>query len=308
VINVNIVTVESDLGAGKKGAKLGPSEILKHIQLYNHALSKAPVYPVEIITSEDSNKLPLAKNLDSILPLQQQVIVNIQQILKNNAFPLILSGDHSTGAGVIAAIKDFYPQKNLGVIWIDAHADLHNPHTTPSGNVHGMPLAASLAIRHQQNTKNKPAKKEEELWLEFEKLGSNKITPKILPQNLVFIALRDFEQEEIDIINQLQIKYYTPQHIAQNSIKQVATETLDYLNTCDIILVSFDVDSMDPSVSSGTGTAVVNGLQFNQAADLLHLLTKSNKLVALEITEVNPLLDRVNPMEEVTAKLLTRVF
>lgn len=308
VNNVNIITIESDLGAGRKGAKLGPPEIVKLLKNSNHALSNAPVFTIKSDFEEDNQKYTLAKNLDGILAVQQQVIEQIQNVLQNQQFPLIFSGDHSNGAGVIAAIKDFYPEKTLGVIWVDAHADLHSPLTTPSGNVHGMPLAASLAVRYNRKQVNTPGKKEEELWQKLEKLGSNQISPKILPENLVFIALRDCEEEEVTVINELNIKQFTPQQIADLGIEKVATETLQHLGHCDLIMVSFDVDSLDPTISSGTGTPVVNGLSLNNAITLLKHFKAEKKLVAFELTEVNPLLDRNNPMEEVATNLLTQVF
>lgn len=306
--NVNIITIASDLGAGRKGAKLGPSEIVKILQKTNHHLANAPVLEVVSNYEEDPQKYQSAKNLEGILALQQQVVSNIQQVIQNNGFPLILSGDHSNGSGVIAAIKDFYPDKTIGVIWIDAHADLHSPYTTPSGNVHGMPLAASLAIANNQKQINAIGKKEEDLWQKLEKLGSKKISPKIFPENLVFIALRDCEEQETSIIHELNIKNFIPEQIAVLGIERVAEETLNHLNNCDLIIVSFDVDSLDPAISSGTGTPVVNGLSIKDATYLLKHFVAAKKIAAFELTEVNPLLDRNNPMEEVAANLLTSVL
>jgi arginase len=308
VNNVNIITISSDLGAGRKGAKLGPAEIVKILKNSKHILANVPVLEVFSEFDEDTHKCETAKNLESILTLQQNVLSTIQQALKNNIFPLILSGDHSNGAGVIAAVKDFYPDKTIGVIWIDAHADLHSPYTTPSGNLHGMPLAASLAITNIERQINTVSKKEEELWQKLIKLGSKQISPKISPENLVFIALRDCEEQEVAIINDLNIKHFNPQQIATLGIDKVAEQTLNHLNKCDLIIVSFDADSLDPAISSGTGTPVVNGLSINDATYLLKQFITIKNIAAFELTEVNPLLDRINPMEEVAANLLISVF
>lgn len=306
--NVKILTIESDFGAGIKGAKHGPSKLLSILKNTNHFLAKLPVETVGSDNIEEDNKFVFAKNINSVLEIQMEAVTKIQQILSDNSFPLVISGDHSNGMAAISAIKDLYQDKTIGVIWVDAHADLHSPFTTPSGNMHGMPLAACLGVENLNEGHNKPSKKEIEFWQKLERLGSNKITPKILPENLVIIELRDFEEEEISLINQLNIKYYTPKDRENIGVKTIAQQTLDYLKHCDYILVSFDVDSLDPSISHGTGTPVVNGLSVNQAVELLSAFKNSEKLIAFEMTEINPLLDRNNPMEEVACKILTSVF
>ncbi|MCA0427602.1 MAG: arginase [Bacteroidetes bacterium] len=303
--NVKFITIESDFGAGKKGAKLGPQALLN--QLKKRIPDWDALNQPERVLSEDlesDNEHPFLKNIYSILEVQKRAVLSIQKELENNAgFPVILSGDHSNGSAAISAIKNAFPEKRLGVIWIDAHADLHNPFSTPSGNMHGMPLAIALGLKHEVEDANEVSKSELELWQELLELGSEKISPKILAQDLVLIDIRDLEEDEIDTIRERGILSFSPAECDAMGIQEVINKSLEQLSDCDHILVSFDVDSLDPEISIGTGTPVPNGLTLQEASELLNGLLKSPKTVALEITEVNPLLDRTNPMEEIAADL-----
>ncbi len=310
VKNVKFVTIESDFGAGKKGAKLGPQALLN--QLKKSGIEDFQNPDVLRVSAEDlssDNLHPFLKNIDSIIEVQNRAIKEITSILdENNPFPIILSGDHSNGSSPIAAIKNKYPDKRLGVIWIDAHADLHNPFSTPSGNMHGMPLAVALGLKHEVEDKNEITEKELELWQDLLELGDKKITPKIQFEDLVFIDLRDTEEDEDDLINKHHIKWFSPADRKVKGIETILNETLAYLEACDLILISFDVDSLDPEISIGTGTPVPQGLSKDEAVFLLSGLLNSPKTIAWEITEINPLLDRTNPMEEISSELFLKIW
>jgi arginase len=143
---------------------------------------------VEAEGLESENLSPFSKNIEAIYDVHQRALVAVEDVLKENKFPFVLSGDHSNGAAVISAIKNFYHDKKIGVIWIDAHADLHSPFTTPSGNMHGMPLAVTLGVDDGLDDEdNEVSEKEIKLWQQLLTLGDKKITPKITPDNLVFI-------------------------------------------------------------------------------------------------------------------------
>jgi len=308
VKNVEIITIESDFGAGKKGAKLGPQTFLK---CFNSNLKdKLSITRIESNHLEEEEPYPgnFAKNIESIYEVQKLALSAIEKAIETNALPWIISGDHSNGLAGISAYKNLYPNHTLGVIWIDAHADLHTPFTSPSGNMHGMPLAAALGLRNTSTGKNNLDKDAMQLWDNLINLGSNRISPKIKPENLVFLELRDLETEEVELLNSLEIKNYTPEQRKAIGLNQLLTEINNKFENCDHILVSFDVDSLDPTISFGTGTPVPGGLLWDEAVDLLSALLQSPKLVAFEITEINPLLDRTNPMEEVSAKLIEEVF
>jgi arginase len=215
-----------------------------------------------------------------------------------------MSGDHSNAIGTIAGIKMAKPKCKLGVIWIDAHADLHTPYTTPSGNVHGMPLAASIAEDNKEFKAHDLDKKTEGLWNQLKNIGSN--GPKIDPEDIVFISLRDLEREEKKIIDKYKIKVITTSELRKKGVEITVRSVMRYLLDCSDIYVSFDVDCLDNSISRGTGTPVSNGLREREAEDLVSKLMQNRKICCLEITEVNPTLDKENLMSEIAFNILQR--
>ncbi|MCU0440802.1 MAG: arginase [Bacteroidia bacterium] len=304
-----VITVESDFGAGKKGAALGPQALLE--QLQKRAFTSFDVFnytrlvPQQIAPKEET---PYGKNIENIKNFQEKIVEHIQDTLRLEKIPFILSGDHSSANALISGIKDFHANARIGVIWIDAHADLHSPYTTPSGNIHGMPIAALMGDDHREMAKNNPKEITRNFWETLKKLGRRRITPKIQGKDLVFIALRSTEEEEEKIITKEGIKAFRPEDIKHLGIEMVAEQTLNHLHNCQYIYISFDVDSLDTQYSQGTGTPVPDGLTIEQASYLLRTFCNSEKLVGMEITEINPLLDAENPMHEVIANLVLDTY
>jgi arginase len=216
-----------------------------------------------------------------------------------------LAGDHSTAGGTIAGIKMAYPKQRLGAIWIDAHADMHSPFTTPTGNMHGMPLAAALGEDNSINKINKVDKETTELWNKLKKVGG--IHPKINYRDLVFISLRDIEPEEAYLLKKHKVKVFTTAEVKRNGVEKIARDALAHLSACDQIYVSFDVDSMDSSISKGTGTPVRNGITEKEAGSLCVRLVQNGKVCCFEVCEVNPTLDKENLMAENTFEILQKV-
>jgi arginase len=312
-MNRDVVIVEnpSEIGAGTRGAGTGPFAIrLQDNQTGNSVYQKHPHITVDTQNAVLCQPIetPHAKYLSEIVDQNNRLIDVLTPIFEEKKFPFIISGDHSNALGTIAAIKDFNPSKRLGVIWIDAHADLHTPFTTPSGNVHGMPLGASLGDGYQSAPTNKPEPSVLKNWHELTHLGKNNIHPKVLPQDLVLIAIRDLEDAEWNDIDDNDIYNYVPARLLNKSMQQVAEETLEYLSHCDLIYISFDVDSMDPTVSKGTGTSVPNGLTLDDAKLLLENLYKSPKIAALEMTEINPLIDEHNKMAKAALEIMKHLL
>ncbi|MBP9159979.1 MAG: arginase family protein, partial [Flavobacteriales bacterium] len=186
----------------------------------------------------------------------------------------------------------------------DAHADLHSPWTTPSGNVHGMPLALLMNI--EMKGQNRPKMFTLDVWDRLRKIGSS--GPKVLPQDLVFIGLRDFEEAEKAIIEEHKIKVITVADLRKKGAKAAVAETLAHLSTCDKIHVSFDVDSLDPTISVGTGTPVPDGLFLDEARELLTGFCAEPKTVTLDVVEINPALDTGNAMAENVLTVLEPLF
>ena len=217
---------------------------------------------------------------------------------------LIFSGDHSSGAGFIAGMREAYPDKKIGVIWIDAHGDLHSPYTSPSGNMHGMPVAIILGVDNKENQTRRPKPEVVKNWEKLKQTGALHITPKIHPEDIIFIGIRDLEEQEWAVIKDNKIKYFGAKDIEKQGIAKVINKTKEHFAGYDAIYVSFDVDSLDPSISKGTGTPVPNGLSTDDAKKLLKAFYAMPNFKALEVTEVNPLLDCENKMATAVVKIL----
>lgn len=305
--NIKIIEVRSEIGAGTRGASLGIEAI--RIAALDFMSNFFVNFPSEQVENENSLLYapvasPYAKRIQGVLTMYERVSKSVSDTLKSGLFPLVLAGDHSTAGGTIAGIKMAKPKNRLGVIWIDAHADMHTPYTTPSGNMHGMPLAASLGIDNLENQVHSPDKQTVDLWNQLKNIG--KISPKINPEDIVFIGLRDYEKEEESILKRYNIKVIPVQEVRRKGVEHVARQALLHLSACDDIYVSFDVDSLDSSISRGTGTPVSNGLKEREAEDLLASLMQNHKICCFEVTEVNPTLDKENLMAEIAFNILQR--
>ncbi len=235
-----------------------------------------------------------AKHIDGVLTMVQRVSDTTQEVINEGYLPFVLAGDHSTAAGTLIGIKQAYPNKRIGAIWIDAHADLHTPFTTPSGNMHGMPLAIVSGIDNAECKVNQPKEKTLKYWEEIKRVGTD--APKVDLADVVFVAVRDTEHPEKHLMDTHGIKNFTTEEVWRMGAEQVARQALEHLSHCDLIYVSFDVDSLDPRISSGTGTPVVNGLSVEEARLLNTTLVQDERLVGWEIVEVNPTLDTNNIM------------
>ncbi len=292
----------SEITAGTRGASLGPFALITAARKNRSSLfGQSPVVCMKDCNSllDKESTFNFAKNCDGLLTIFKELDTHISAIYKRNNFPFLLSGDHGSAGGTIAAIRNAFPNKRLGVVWIDAHGDIHSPYTTPSGNMHGMPLSTAL------NEDNLPCKvndisiEEKELWDSLKNIHG--ISPKISPEDLVFVSVRDTEEQEDTVIERLRIKNYGVAEVRAKSASQVAVEILHKLEACDLIYISFDVDSMDPQVTShGTGTPVDNGLFPDEAEIIMKGLLESQKVCCVEFVEINPCLDeKKNEMAEV---------
>lgn len=305
--NIKIIEVKSEIGAGTRGASLGVDAM--QIAALDFMSNFFVNFPTELVETE--NKLlyepvqsPYAKRIHGIYTMYDRVSQAVNDTLKSGLFPLVLAGDHSTAGGTIAGIKMAKTKNRLGVIWIDAHADLHTPFTTPSGNMHGMPLATALGEDNIENKLHEVDEKTKDWWNKLKNIG--KIQPKILPEDIVFIALRDYEKEEEALIKKHNIKVIPVQEVRKKGVENIVRQALMHLSNCDDIYVSFDVDSLDSSISRGTGTPVSNGLKEREVEDILASLMQNHKICCFEITEVNPTLDKENLMAEIAFNILQR--
>lgn len=305
--NIKIIEVPSEIGAGTRGASLGIDAI--KIAALDFMSNFFIHFPSEKIPTE--NKLlyepiesPYAKRIKGINTIYERVSKSVSDSMKNNFFPVVLSGDHSIAGATIAGIKAAKPKSKLGVIWIDAHADLHTPYTTPSGNLHGMPLAASINEDNDDYAVHELDDETTKAWNQLKNIG--KMAPKVLPEDIVFISLRDYEKEEKHLIEKYGMKVITTNEVRRKGAENVVRSVIRYLADCTDIYISFDVDSLDSSISKGTGTPVSNGLREREAEDLISKFMQNRKICCFEIAEVNPTLDKENLMSEIAFNILQR--
>lgn len=305
---IKFIEVKSEIGAGTRGASLGVDAIKIAALDYGSSLFKQ----IESIDIPNENHLlfeslgsPYAKRIKGMIKLYERIANTVKNTLKSNQFPVILAGDHSTSGGTIAGIRMAYPRQKLGVIWIDAHADLHSPYTTPSGNMHGMPLAVSLGEDNSTNKMNKPDKDTLALWSKLKNIGN--IHPKISYKDVVFIGIRDIEPEESYLLKKHKVRMFSTAEVKRHGVEKIARDALAHLNHCNLFYISFDVDAMDSSISKGTGTPVRNGITEKEAGSLLVRLIQNEKVCCFEIAEVNPTLDKENLMAENTFEILQKV-
>lgn len=304
-----IIEIPSELGAGTRGASLGINAL--KLSAAEKGLTFLANVPQQKVKDENDllfkPSLPenahYIRGIYTVMSLAADVISDACKLTDSM---LILTGDHSNAIATLAGIRKARPNDRLGVIWIDAHADMHTPYTSPSGNIHGMPLAASLGFDNKECIRHDPTELSKEYWEKLKNMGG--ISPKILPDDLVFLGLRSFEAEEKFLLEKYDIARYNTGDIRKMGLARSIAKTLEHLRHCDRIHISFDVDSMDPTVSRGTGTPVEGGLFPDEVIELLKGLSSDERVRTLEITEINPLLDNCNKMAKTVLQILTEVI
>lgn len=305
--DLQIIGVTSELGAGTRGASLGLDAMqIASLQYDRSFFLRHAEHRLETVNHRlyEETDLAYAKRLDGIAEMYSRIENSVSSSLKLGQFPVVVAGDHSSAGGTIAGIKKAFPNKRLGVIWLDAHADLHSPYTSPSGNVHGMPLATAIHEDNLECQNNQP--EQETIWHWNVMKGSNQ---RVLPEDIHFIGVRSTETPEDVLMEKYEMPNYTVEEVRELGIPQMAENVLDYLKDCDILYLSFDVDSMDPEVSRGTGTPVPGGFTENEALKIIQALLKDPRFCCFEIVEINPLLDdKGNAMAEAAFRIFKPVY
>lgn len=302
---LKIIEVKSEIGAGTRGASLG----VEAIKIASLDVKSDFFKQYESIEVENVNELLFegikhthANFIEGVMIMEERVCLEVYENIWEDYFPMVIAGDHSTAYGTIAGIKKANPKVRLGVIWIDAHADIHTPFTTPSGNMHGMALAMACGIDNLECKVNDPSGETLDYWEEIKNVGIP--GAKVLPEDVVYIAVRDLEKPENYLVNKYNMNFIETEEIKKSGAEAMAERALEMLDHCDLIYVSFDVDSLDSRISTGTGTPVPDGLTVEEAKVLNATLAKSPKVCAWEIVEVNPTLDTENRMAESAFEIL----
>mgnify|MGYP000908818432 FL=1 len=306
-MTIKIIKNRSDIGAGTRGSDLGIDAIeIAAINQNNDFFHRHLFVDVETHneTIYNKNNNNFAKRIEHVVEQCQRVSDVVRTTISTGFFPIVLSGDHSSALGTISGIKAANPEKRLGVIWIDAHADLHSPYTSPSGNIHGMPLAAALNMDNIAAKINDPGEITTKYWNELKNIGIS--GSKIVATNLVYFGLRDFESAEKKIIDAQEILFFEVPETREKGLKFCIQDAMTRLENCDQIYISFDVDSLDcDRVSYGTGTPVPVGFTSGEINELFELFILTKKVCCVEFTEVNPLLDnKGNKMAETAFEIL----
>ena len=306
---IKLIKNRSDIGAGTRGSDLGVDAI--EIAAINQGSDYFNQFPFEDIKTHnesiyDKDRSTVAKRIEHVVEQCIRLNNSIQKNLKDY-FPIVLSGDHSSALGTISGIKSAFPEQNVGVIWIDAHADLHSPYTSPSGNIHGMPLAAALANDNLDAKTNAVDSDTQKYWEEMKQIGYK--GPKIQPENLVYFGVRDTEEAEDQQMERLSIRNYKVDEVRYRGLEICVAEALVKLSHCEVLYISFDVDSMDCDlISYGTGTPVAKGFDQYEVIAIIDQIIKTKKVVCIEVVEVNPLLDtKGNKMAETAFQVLEAV-
>ena len=291
---IKLIKNRSDLGAGTRGSDLGIDAI--EIAAINKDDDYFNCYPYEDIATVNEtvyNKVhnSFAKRIGCVLKVCTRLSESVKNTIKDNYFPIILSGDHSSAIGSISGIKAAHPKKRLGVVWIDAHADIHSPFTSPSGNIHGMSLAAVLNDDNLDERINNVYEETQSYWTQLKNVGVK--GQKVKHEDVIYFGVRDAEKPEQDAIKKNQMKNYMVDEMRYRGFDTCLQEAVDKLIDCDMIYISFDVDSMDCDlISNGTGTPVSKGFDQNEIIEIIEAFIKTGKVECFEIVEVNPLLDK----------------
>ena len=308
--SIKLIKNRSDIGAGTRGADMGIDAI--EIAAINQGNNYFTQFDYEDVKTHNESiynmvRNSFAKRIEDVHEQCTRVSKSVKKSLETDHFPIVLSGDHSSALGTISGVKAAFPDKTLGIVWIDAHADLHSPYTSPSGNVHGMPVAAAIADDNMDCQINEVGRATEKFWNAMKNLGVKGV--KVLPQNVVYFGVRDTEEPEEKQMAKLGMRNYMVAETRYRSLETCVDEALEKLTDCDIIYISFDVDSMDcDMISYGTGTPVPKGFDPIEIMSLINRIVQSGKVVCLEIVEVNPLLDmKGNKMAETAFEVLDNV-
>ena len=291
---VSIIGFPMDLGAGRRGVDMGPSALRiaglqSKLENLGYDVNDTGDVKIEIMERQKVQDIKL-KFLNEILKTSVSLASKVEKVLDKGNFPLCLGGDHSMALGTIAGISA-HCKKNklrLGIIWIDAHTDMNTEETTPSGNIHGMPLAASLGIGNDKL------------------VNLYGINPKLKPENCALIGIRSVDTAEKMNIKKLKIPVSTMADIDKVGIYRIMVKTLKHFKeSVDHIHVSFDVDSVDPSLAPGVGTPIPGGLSYREAHLIMESIAECGCMSSLEVAEVNPILDHKNKTAIFTTDLIS---
>jgi len=289
--SIRLIGVPMDLGQSLRGVDMGPSALryaglARRLEEIGHTVQDCGniEVPVRGTLAEKKNGLDYMAEISETC---EKIYEAGRQAVADGCIPLFIGGDHSIAAGTIGGVTHGGPS---GVLWIDAHGDYNTPETSPSGNIHGMPLASLMGI-------GAPA------LVDLGRPG-----PKLRPEDVMVIALRDIDAKEAEMLRESRMGLYTMSEVDERGIAEVTREALRRLRHCDRLHVSLDMDSLDPMYAPGVGTPVPGGLTFREAHLLLELVAADGRVGSIDVVEINPILDERNHTAKVATELLTSLL
>jgi arginase len=280
---VRIIGVPMDLGQSRRGVDMGPSALrvaglqarLKQLGHQVEDIGNIPVkQPEEMPVGEKR-----AKYMAEIAETCKDLAEIVQKCLEEDFVPLVLGGDHSIAAGAVSGVAAHFrkEKKQIGYIWLDAHGDMNTPESSPSGNVHGMPLAAVMGYGAPELV---------------DLLG---FKPKVEPQNIVLVGVRDLDIQERRLVKKSGVRVFTMRDIDERGMREVMADALKYAtDDTDGISVSLDMDFVDPSDAPGVGTPVRGGVTYREAHLAMEMIADSDAMASMEVVEINPVIDEHN--------------
>ena len=293
-LTMSIIGVPLDHGQSRRGVNMGPSAIryagaIDRLEAIGHEVTDEGDIQVDVAKNTEINTSNL-KNVNEIIKANTTLAEKVESVVKDGNFPLVLGGDHSIAIGTLAGLASSYD--NLGVIWYDAHADMNTSETSPSGNIHGMPLAVCIGLG-------------DERLVNLHSQGA-----KVIPENIVIIGARDVDPGERVLIKEQGIKVFTMHEIDKNGMSSVMQDAIAYLKSREVdgVHLSLDLDGLDPLYTPGVGTPVAGGISYRESHLAMEMLEESGMITSAEFVEVNPILDVENKTADVAVHLMGSLF
>ncbi len=294
---VRLVGVPMDLGAGRRGVDMGPSAIriagvaagLRHLGFTVEDDGDVGVPAPE---TRDPGS-PNARYLEPIYHVCNRLRLRVRRSLEQGEIPIVLGGDHSIAIGTVSGVSEHFRNRGqkLGLIWVDAHGDMNTPESSPTGNIHGMPLATLCGMGHPR----------------LVEMGG--FWPKVERKNVCLIGIRDIDEVERKIVKSSGIHAYTMRDVDERGMRAIMQECIGFVSDGTAgFHVSFDLDGMDPRDVPGTGTPVKGGISWREANLLMEMVSDTGLMTSLEITELNPILDVKNQSGEVAVDVILSAF
>ena len=292
-MKIGMIGAPVDLGQQRRGVDMGPSamriaRLAERLEMLGHTVKDFGNIPAaDMSTAAIGDKR--ARYLGDVVKQCELIAQKVASCVSQKAFPLVLGGDQSVSIGTLAGLAR--PRDRRGLIWFDAHGDFNTPKTTPSGNIHGMALAAILGYGPKQ----------------LAELGG--VSPKAVEKNTVLVGGRSFDRLEARLISRSKVTVFTMREIYEWGMKEVIKRALKVAGAgTDGLHLSFDIDAIDPREAPGTGTSVKGGLTYREAHLAMELLSDSGKITSAEMVEVNPILDTANHTAELAVEMLLSLF